>query len=1391
MDSSHRNDDFERFASNLNVQAGEANVEENRSSASSTPQTQTVFDQQSMGKMMDTITALVQQNAQMMCMLQQQVSNARISTPEPSTESGDVRNFNVMPDLSKTIGDFTGELGPGVAEAWLTQLERTAHLHSWPSAFAFQTACGHLVGAAKYWLQARRNEITSWELFVPAFRKTFVFSKSKSDVWKRMQERSQTARENISFYFHEKIALCKELELSFHEIKEQVAIGLWSKDLSNFIVSKHHEDEDALYQDIIQYERISHARKGKIVEVREERSKFVSASPKAMAVGNSRRDTVSTIKHTTPGNIRCYNCNESGHISSRCTKPARAKGSCYKCGAVEHRQQNCPLSAARGSGEITRPAPGAARENSTLVVDNGPSPAFTIPVFLEKDNFKCCVSGIIDSGSAISLITLDLIDDLSFETANMPLSFVGINSSKLDIVGVIDFNLTVSDITIMLKFHIVHPDAIPYQCLLGRNFMCSPCVDISFNGYKILVNRKHINSPNCENDILSIEIDNTKNYELPNVNAKLNAFSKFQLQELFTHEYINPVRGPEPETKYEVEIKLLPCHKPFFYRPRRLSYAEKLEVKQIVDELLEKGIIMKSNSSYCSPIVLVKKKDGRTRMCVDFRDLNKVVVRDRFPLPLIDDHIDSLKGMKYYTKLDLIDAFYHISIEKNSQKYTSFVTPQGQFEFTKMPFGYCNSPSAFSRFIYEIFGDLIDSGQILVYIDDILIATKTSEENFDILRRVFQLMVKNLLCLKLEKCSFLQSEIEYLGYLINENGIRPNPVNVKSLQNFPIPRTVKEVHSFLGLASYFRRFVEGFSEIAKPLYDLIKKNAVFKFQETELSAFEIIKTKLIAQPLLAIYSPTLVTELHCDASALGFGAILLQKQLDDKFHPVSYFSRRTTLCESKYHSYELEFLAIIYALKRFTVYLKGIHFTIVTDCNSVKMTLSKKDIVPRIMRWTMFLQDYDYVMEHRSNTRMRHVDALSRMHNILVLEGNTFEHALALKQGLDPEICKIKDLLQKEEHPLYELRNGLLYRKCKERILFYVPKDMEYAVTHMYHNEMGHLGIDKTINLITRTYWFPKMKENVKKHINNCLKCIEYNPKSGKAEGFLHNIPKGSQPFDCLHIDHYGPLKTTKTGHKYIFEIIDGFSKFVKFFACKTTKANEVVRNLELYFSMYSRPRKIVSDRGSCFTSQFFREFLIKCNVNHVLIATGCPRANGQIERMNRTLTPMLAKLVDEQNICWDKTLCDVEFYFNNTINRATGETPSKLLFGRNQLGKIQDKIAEYFELEINSVNQDINDIRKAASDKMLRVQSQNEVGFNKTRKEAHKFSIGEYVMVANTDTTVGVSKKLIPKYRGPYQVTAVLPNDRYVVNDIIGFQNSQLPYEGVLEAARLKAYST
>jgi len=659
------------------------------------------------------------------------------------------------------------------------------------------------------------------------------------------------------------------------------------------------------------------------------------------------------------------------------------------------------------------------------------------------NNESIDVQALVDTGSPVSLIKSTVVPYVS-GVVPLKSDLVGINGSKLNIVDQFDANIFHNelDAPINLCFHVVPGNAMRNDCLLGRNFLSHTRVNLNVSDGRFEVSLKKVDNNISFAEILSVSYTDYNRDDADinlNVEDTLPDDIKQKVKKIYVESYVNHESVISTADDYRPEIRIiLKNYKQFYSRPQRLSYFEKDCLQKMLDNMLTKGIIRRSSSEYSSPIVLVKKNNGDFRMCVDYRELNKYVVKDRYPLPLIDDNLDLLRGKKYFTCLDLKDGFHHIYVADDSIKFTSFTTPLGQFEFLKMPFGLANGPSCFSRFIQNVFDEFIRKNEVIVYFDDIMLATETIEGHLELLSKVLKVMKNKQLEIRLDKSQFLKCEVIYLGYCVNQYGIQPNPKNISIIENYPVTQNNKELQSFIGLSSYFRRFIPNFAIIAKPLYSLLKKDIPYEFGEEQMRSFDSIKSKLGEQPLLAIYNPNAITELHCDASSHGYGSILFQKQPDNHFHPIFYYSHRTAESESRYHSYELEMLAIINSIKRFRVYLQGIKFKIVTDCNSVALTLQKKDINPRIARWTMFLQNFLYEIEHRSESQMQHVDTLSRCKHILVIEGCTFNQALAIKQQTDPEISSISRELERSEHAQFELRNGLVYQKNNDRLLFTV-----------------------------------------------------------------------------------------------------------------------------------------------------------------------------------------------------------------------------------------------------------------------------------------------------------------------------------------------------------------
>lgn len=1306
-------------------------------------------------------------------LLRQEHEMMRSVSPSSNTASsaGNVRVLkDLLPEFSATDNTFW---------KWKQQLELLRNSYQLDDNSTRVLISSRLKGRALSWFHSKAEHLLlSVEDLLREMTQMFDSRPAKLSLRREFEARAWKADEQFCDYYHEKLILANRVPIDEDELLDYLIEGIADMRLQNQARIMNFQSKSELLR---AFEKIS---------LETKRSGDPKLKKDGLKLSGAKAETSTKGK-----TIKCYRCQETGHVATHCGRPAATtsvgKRTCFVCGSSEHLARDC--SERKQLASLTETGGGSARTASTNVIAVEQHVELPKPYVValrvnpggrigNTETFE--IDAIIDSGSPISLIRDSVVKKEYCSPVTEDTSkFYGINNSRLEVLNIFDGDIDVKGVRIKIKFYVVPDPTMTFRMLLGRDFLTCPLIRVTLGDTIEIEDVRETNEEQIFSITVSESSDNVRD-EL-RVNPEIGQDTINKAREIYKSSYLRNFQAGEREFGFEMDI-VLKHDQPISARPRRLSFADKEALRKILDELLEKKIIRSSNSPYASPIVLVRKKTGELRLCVDFRELNKITIRDNFPTELIDDNIDQLKNKKYFSVLDLKDGFHHVKMSEASVKYTSFVTPLGQYEYLRMPFGLTNAPRVFQRFVHAVFNPLIREHKLLLYLDDILVATESIHEHLAILSELFELAGKNQLQFRLDKCHFIQTEIKYLGYCINQHGIRPSDENIESVLSYPVPRNVKEIHRFVGLASYFRRFVPKFSLLAKPLYDLIKKNAIFIFGVAEREAFETLKCCLASRPVLAIYSPHAETELHCDASASGFGGILLQKQSDNVWKPISYWSQRTTVTEAKYHSYELECLAVVYALKRFHIYLAGQEFRIITDCDSFRLTLNKKDVNPRISRWALFLQNYNYVIVHRPGKRMAHVDALSRCHSVLVLEGSTFERTLSICQDRDTEILKLRKKLEETELKQYELRDGLVYRKDKNhKLLFYVPRSMEANVIRTCHDDIGHVGVDKVINYITKVYWFPNMRERVKEYIANCLRCIEFSPSSGKTEGFLHNIPKDKLPFMTVHVDHFGPLEKTGKGYRHILVIVDAFTKFIRVYPCKSTTTDEAIKCLRDYFRSYSKPGRLVSDRGTCFTSDTFKEFLKDEDVRHVLVAVHTPRANGQVERFNRILAPMIAK-ISETPSTWDRVLSEVEYSLNNTVCRSTGETPSRLMFGVDQKGKPNDVLRKMFE---SDVDRDLIEIREQASVNIEKSQSKNEQRYNLRRKAARLYEVGDYVEIRNVEATPGVNKKLLPKFKGPYVIKTVLDCDRYVITDVEGFQLTQRPYTGVVAPDQMRPY--
>ena len=736
--------------------------------------------------------------------------------------------------------------------------------------------------------------------------------------------------------------------------------------------------------------------------------------------------------------------------------------------------------------------------------------------------------------------------------------------------------------------------------------------------------------------------------------------------------------------------------------PRRLPYAYREEVNRQISEMLEQGVIQESISPWASPIVLVKKKDGKFRFCVDYRKLNKVTKKDAHPLPRIDDLLDSLQGSNMFSTLDLRSGYWQVSMSPEDREKTAFSTPDGLWEFLRMPFGVSNGCATFQRGIQIVLSGL-KYDTCLCYFDDIIIPSTSIEQHCERLELVLGRFRKHNLRVKASKCCFGVNEVTYLGHVVSAQGVHTDPGKIKAVAALEPPKTVEQVRSFLGLAGYYRNFIPNFAMVSAPLVSLTKKGTKFAWLDQHANAFQALKKQLCMAPILAYPKFDRPFILQTDASDLGLGAVLAQTDNNGRERVISYASRSLSEREKAYSATEKEALAMIFAIDHFRVYLLGKEFTLVTD-HSALQWLHSVEPKGRLARWVMALQEYNFTVKHRPGNNNNNADALSRLplpqeakcsQNVPISSFTTTMipgYNLQQAQQNDPHIAKIiefkkadmpkppffawaKDpVLRKFWHCWNNLYivNGLLVKslsidKSLPQYAFVIPNSLVSSVLQGIHCSpfSGHLGLKRTLQRSKERYYWPDMNADITNFIQLCQICAQtkLNPHHKKAPLQSINV---SEPFVFWAMDYMGPLPETTQGNRHLLVVMDHFTKWCEIFPTKDQKARTVAEILvSKVFSRFGPPTVIHSDQGRNFESSLIHEICGLMGIHKSRTSAYHPQCDGLVERQNRTLQDMLTAYVSQHQHDWDRWVDLVAYAYNTSIHASTGYSPYQMVFGR------------------------------------------------------------------------------------------------------------------------------
>jgi hypothetical protein len=732
------------------------------------------------------------------------------------------------------------------------------------------------------------------------------------------------------------------------------------------------------------------------------------------------------------------------------------------------------------------------------------------------------------------------------------------------------------------------------------------------------------------------------------------------LLEKFQDIFAEP-QGLPPMRSHDHKIPLIQGSSPVNVRPYRFPYYQKNEIEKIVLDLLNSGVVRANTSPYSSPVLLVKKHDGSWRLYVDYRALNRTTIKDKYPIPVIDELLDELHGAQYFSKLDLRSGYHQIRMQEQDVEKTAFRIHHGHFEFLVMPFGLTNAPSTFQSLMNDIFRGYLRKF-VLVFFDDILIYSKSWEDHLYHLTCVFDILRTSHLFVRMDKCSFGQQRVNYLGHFIEQNGVAVDLAKIQAMLAWPRPSNIKALRGFLGLTGYYRKFIQHYGTIARPLTQLLKKDA-FGWNEEASDSFDRLKEAMTKAPVLALpdFSKTFVIE--CDASGCGIGAVLMQDR-----RPIAYFSQALHGRNLKLSTYEKEMLALVTSIQRWHPYLLGQRFVVRTDHRSLKYLWDQTIATEAQQRWLIKLMGYDFTIEYKKGHDNRAADALSRQ-----LEGTLMALSVPIPYWIesikhevqhDPDLQALATRIQQNEAVgPWHLQAGLIY--FKDRVYLKAESPTTAAIIAEFHNST-HEGYHKGLQRIRSVFYWPKMKQQLRTFIRNCDICQHLKAEATKPAGLLQPLPIPEHIWSVISMDFIDGLPKSY-GRTTIFVVVDRFSKYGHFTPLKHPyTAPQVAQTFfEVIFRLHGIPTSIVCDRDPVFTGIFWRELFRLHSTKFNFSSAYHPQTDGQTEVVNRTIEMYLRCFTSSSPRQWAKWLPWVEYCYNTGFHSATKRTPFEIVYGR------------------------------------------------------------------------------------------------------------------------------